>query len=165
MVEVQFRQSGRETRPQMLQIAAPNEAVIAVAFDLTIGPSKGMLNLGLPAAMLESVGSGLTQGWQRMQRAPSAAERRRLIRNVGLAPMPLTVLLETTLRARELLRLKEGDVLTLGRAVTDPLDVRVGGRLKALGRLVETARGLDLVIDRHVRASGPDASARREVTA
>jgi flagellar motor switch protein FliM len=56
---VQFRVHGRETRPQMLQVAAPNEAVILLVFDIKIGDSRGMLNLCVPA----SVGGSFAQVW------------------------------------------------------------------------------------------------------
>ena len=66
----EFRISGRDTRPEMLQVAAPNEAVIVLVFDVKIGEVRGMLNVCLPAVVIESVGSSFTQGWQRARRAP-----------------------------------------------------------------------------------------------
>jgi flagellar motor switch protein FliM len=44
----EFKISGRETRPQMLQVAAPNEVVVLLGFDIRVGDARGMLNLCIP---------------------------------------------------------------------------------------------------------------------
>ena len=44
IVDVHFRISGRETRPQMLQVSAPNEVVLLLSFDIKIAETRGVLN-------------------------------------------------------------------------------------------------------------------------
>jgi flagellar motor switch protein FliM len=51
----------------------------------------------------------------------------------------VTTTLETRLRAREFVRLKPGDVLSLGVPIQTPVDVRVENSPKFKGRL--TGRG------------------------
>ena len=75
IVAAQFRISGRETRPQMLQVAAPNEAMLVLVFDIRVGDARGMLNLCVPAAGIEAIGSTFTQSWYRNRRLPSVEER------------------------------------------------------------------------------------------
>ena len=41
VVDIQFKIQGRETRPQMLQVAGPNEIVILLVFDVKIGEIRG----------------------------------------------------------------------------------------------------------------------------
>ncbi len=65
ITDIHFAIQARETRPQMLQVAAPNEAVILMGFDVRIAETRGMLNLCLPATLIEAVGSRFAQGWQR----------------------------------------------------------------------------------------------------
>jgi flagellar motor switch protein FliM len=125
IVPAQFKISGRETRPQMLQVAAPNEAMLVLVFDIRVGDSRGMLNLSVPAAGIEAIGSTFTQSWYRNRRLPSAEERNGLLDNLGRVPVPVSASLETTLPARDLLTLGRGDVLSLGRPLTHPLTVRV----------------------------------------
>jgi len=132
---LEFNIQARETRPQMLQVAGPNEVVILLVFDLKVGDIRGMLNLCIPAGIVEATGSGFTQGWQRTSRDPSAAERLWLHNNLGRVPLSVTTSIETKLRARELVNLRLGDVLSLGVPVQSPVDVRVGNRLKFNGRL------------------------------
>ena len=126
IIAAQFRITGRETRPQMLQVAAPNEAMLLLVFDIRVGDARGMLNLCVPTAGMEAIGSTFTQSWYRNRRLPSPDERHALLDNLGRVAMPVTAALETTLPARELLRLSRGDVLSLGCPLTQPLSVRVG---------------------------------------
>jgi len=139
IVDVRFRISGRETRPQMLQVAAPNEVVVLMGFDIRIGDARGALHVCIPASAIESVGTSFTQSWQRTRREPTADDRRALGENLARVRLSVAATLDTTLRARELLALQRGDVLSLGQATEDLLDVRVQGARKFAGRLV--ARG------------------------
>ncbi len=126
IVPAKFAITGRETRPQMLQVAAPNESMLLLVFDIRVGHSRGMLNLCFQTSAIETVGSNFTQGYQRSRRLPSAEERAALVDNLGRVRMPVTAALETSLSARALLRLKPGDVLSLGVPIGHPLSVRVG---------------------------------------
>jgi flagellar motor switch protein FliM len=139
IVEVHFDVSARETRPQMLQIAVPNEVVVQLGFDIRLGDARGMLNLCLPASAIEAIGSRFAQTWHRFRRDPTAIDRQHLHENLGKVRLPVTASLDATLRTRELLRLRPGDVLTLGCPVEQALDVRVRGTVKFRGRL--TAAG------------------------
>jgi flagellar motor switch protein FliM len=133
---VHFKVSGRETRPQMLQVSAPNEVVVLLGFDIRLGEARGMLNLCIPAAVIEAVGASFQQTWHRTRREPTESDRRHLLDNLSRVALRVTANLDTSLPARELLRLGAGDVLSLGHLVRNPLDVRVQGSSKYLGRLV-----------------------------
>jgi len=100
-----------------------------------------MVNLCIPAAAIEAVGEAFAQGWQRSRRQPSPDEEAWLNINLGRVPLPVTALLETTLSARELIALQPGDVLSLGRAASQPVAVHVGQVHRFSGRL--TRRGMD----------------------
>jgi flagellar motor switch protein FliM len=134
--EVQFRITGRETRPQMLQVAAPNETVLLLVFDVRLGEARGMLNFCLPAATIEGFGDVFTQGWYRSRRDPTAAQRENLLRSLGRVHIPITALLEVSMSGREVVQLRPGDVVSLGRPVTQPVKVKVGNTMKYAGRLV-----------------------------
>jgi flagellar motor switch protein FliM len=141
IVNLAFGIRGRETRPQMLQVAAPNEIVIMIVFDVRIGDSRGMMNLCIPASIVETTGGSFAQAWHRQRREPTETEAAWLHENLARAPQPIAALLESTLTARELLDLRAGDVVSLGVPVHKPVDVRVGGTLKFRGRLaVENGR-------------------------
>lgn len=146
IVDVQFTISARETRPQMLQVAAPNEVVVLLGFDVRICDARGMLNICIPASAIESVGAGFTQTWHRTRREPTETDRRHLLANLGRVALPVTASLDTTLPARELLEIQPGDVLSLGTPVERPVDVRVRGTLKFQGRLTAAGARTGLAI-------------------
>src|SRR5262245_28958010 len=63
-----FNIRGRETRPSMLQVAAPNEIVVTVVFDVKVGEARGTINLCLPTSVVEMAGSQLARSWLRQCR-------------------------------------------------------------------------------------------------
>jgi len=136
VMEVHFKISGRDTRPQMLQVAAPNETVLIMVFDVKICDARGLLNFCLPASVIESIGDNFVQNWYRSKREPTAAQRRRLYNALGRIELPVTAAVEMSLPARELLLLRPGDVLSVGKPVSQPINVRVADATKYTGRLV-----------------------------
>ena len=90
IVDVQFRISGRETRPQMLQVAAPNEVVLLMSFEIRIGDTRGVLNICFPAASIEAVSGSFTRSWQRTQREMTPAEQAALDENIGRVDVTLS---------------------------------------------------------------------------
>jgi len=60
-IEVEIAIVGRETTPQLMQIAAPNEPVVLVTFEIKIAELSGMMNLCIPSRMLEPVRNRFTQ--------------------------------------------------------------------------------------------------------
>ena len=61
IVEFKTEPVGRETRPQMLQIVAPNEVVVTVVYQLQVGEAKGTMSVCLPVGILEPVIGKFTQ--------------------------------------------------------------------------------------------------------
>ena len=121
-----FKTKARETRPQMLQVAAPNESDDPPGLRHRIGGSRGMLNLCIPTSVIEAFGATFTQGWYRTKREPTEEERIGLLENLARVPLPVAAVLRTTLSGRELLELRPGDVVSLGLPVQRPLTVRIG---------------------------------------
>ena len=136
IVDVQFKVSARETRPQMLQVSAPNEVVVMMGFDIRIGEARGMLNFCVPAAVIEGTGASFTQTWHRTHREPTAADRFNLRRNLAKVRLNVAASLDTSFPARDLLQIKPGDVITLGHQVRHPLEIRVQDNTKFTGRLM-----------------------------
>jgi flagellar motor switch protein FliM len=157
---VHFRITGRETRPQMLQVAAPNESMLLLVFEMRVGDARGMLNLCIPTDGLEAVAASFTQGWYRNRRKPTDQERAGLFDNLGRVVMPVTAALESSLRARELLQLRPGDVLSLGLPVKQRIAVRVGGSDQFAGHLVKVGHHAGIAIDAAAAFAAAAAGAR-----
>lgn len=146
IVNLAFGIRGRETRPQMLQVAAPNEIVIMVVFDARIADARGMLSLCFPASIVESAGGHFVQAWHQQKREPTPAERAWLRENLARVHMPLTASLDARLSTRTLLALVPGSVLTLGVPADRLVDVFVGGTIKFKGRLGAVGRQVGLEV-------------------
>jgi flagellar motor switch protein FliM len=154
----EFRIQARETRPQMLQVVAPNEVVILFVFDVKVGEARGVAHLCLPASVVELAGSNLARTWQHVQRVPTVEDERRLIETLDRVPFPVTARIDTHMAAHELVALKPGDVLSLGHSAKLPIDILVGMTPKFKGQVSERdGRGIVSVVD--CLAAGPQATA------
>jgi flagellar motor switch protein FliM len=134
---VEFTIQARETRPQMLQVVAPNEIVLVLAFDVKVGEARGMLNLCVPASVIELAGSNLARTWQRSHRAPTTDDEQRLLNVLARVPLPVSARLETRLSASDLVNLRVGDILALGQSARAPIEVLIGSTPKFRGHLAE----------------------------
>src|SRR5205814_9912723 len=103
VTEIGFQNHARETRPQMLQVASWNEVVVLLAFDLKVGETRGLLNLCVPASVIEATGAGFSQGWQQTRREPTAQEQQWLTDNLGRVRVAVTTDVQTRLKTRELI--------------------------------------------------------------
>ncbi len=156
VIEVHFQIQGRETRPQMLQVASWNEVVLQVTFDVKVGEARGLLNLCVPASLVESSGSNFVQGWQQARREPTPSEQQWLAENLGSSPMAITADLGTSMTTDELLRLEVGQVLSLGVPAGAEVDVRVADLVKFKGRLSSSSGRRAVRITRG--CAGPSSS-------
>src|SRR5580765_398911 len=68
VTDIHFHIHARETRPQMLPVASWNEVVILVTFDLKVGEARGLLNIRVPASVIESSGPSFVLGLQTAKR-------------------------------------------------------------------------------------------------
>lgn len=154
VADLNFSIRGRETRPQMLQVAAHNEIIVAITFDVKAGDVQGQINLAIPTTIVETAGSQVTRAWQKQRRELSDTERAWLRENVGRVALPVVPLIRTGLSAAAILDMKPGEVLALPTPADRPIDVFVGGVRKLTGRLTaDHGRLMVLVEDRCGRDS------------
>ena len=150
---VEFTIQRRETRPQMLQIAAPNDAVVALSLSVKLGDCEGALNFCLPAALLEEMGPGFADRWRSPSHdRPVDVDRGPLLRNLSRVKLATDAVLETPLPAADLLQLSTGDVVSLGLPLQVPVAVRVCGTEKFKGTLTQTDGGVGVAIQTAVSA-------------
>lgn len=158
IVDLAFGIRGRETRPQMLQVAAPNETVLMVVFDMKVGNVRGMVNLCLPVSIVETTGSHFAQAWHRQRREPNAVEREWVQESLSRVPVSLNALIQAQVTARDLIAMIPGDVVSLGVPTHKPIDLVVGNTLKFKGRLaVESGRIGVCIEQRCTAAAGVEA--------
>jgi flagellar motor switch protein FliM len=159
VVELAFGIRGRETRPQLLKVAAPNEVIIMLAFDVKLNDARGTIHLCLPEALVEATSSQVAQAWQRHRRDLTPDERTWLTRSLERLPVTLIPEIVTHLPAADIAALAVGDVLELGVPADQAVDLRVRGVSKLRGHLItDRGRLMARIEQRHGEPAGEDAA-------
>ncbi|CAA7602961.1 Flagellar motor switch protein FliM signature [Acididesulfobacillus acetoxydans] len=125
-----------ETNPQFTQIIAPNEMVMLVTLQISVGETVGMINVCLPYLVLEPILDKLSSFllFAAQAKVSSAVEVEAIRRQIERAKVDLHVLLgQTQISVRELVDLAPGDVIPLDQEVEAPLPVFVGAFRKFRG--------------------------------
>jgi len=151
-----------ESNPQLVQIVPPNEVVVLISFELTIGDVRGMMNLCIPFNSIERIGGKLSaNSWVTYSKKPSTPESMEQIGNrLGHSLVELSVdLAESQISTTDLIGLRVGDVITTEKDVRAPLVVSVEGRPKfhaAPGAFNgrKAVRVVESIQERRVRVAG-----------
>lgn len=117
-----------EVNPQFLQLVSPNETVVVVSLNTTIGESSGMINICIPHVVLEPIIPKLSvHYWMETGAKESNPEEiENLTRNIKKAQVDLRAVLgETEITMDELLHLQVDDVIGLNQPIDEPLLLHV----------------------------------------
>jgi len=130
VLELNFEVVRVESNPQLVQIVPPNEVVVLISFELTLGELRGMMNLCIPYNSIERISGRLSaNSWSaygRRQPSPESVEKVR--QAVSTSLVQLTVqLAKTRISTADLVRLRVGDIITTEKDVRSPLVVTVEG--------------------------------------
>jgi flagellar motor switch protein FliM len=138
---IDFTIENIETEPQFLQILAPTEAVVAVAIEIRIGESIGMMNIAMPSIIIKMMRQKFDQQWTLRKSASTEQEQARILNLLRSAELPSEVLLSgPQLLLRDLVNLEEGDILSFEFPAGRPLDLLLNGQPKYLGEIVNAGR-------------------------
>jgi flagellar motor switch protein FliM len=127
-----------ESNPQLVQIVPPNEVVVVISFELTVGELRGMMNLCIPYNSIERIGGKLSaNSWVSYGRRQATAQSiEQLGRAVCTSLVELRVrLAQTQISTGELIGLRVGDIITTQKDVHSPVVVSVEGIPKYRARL------------------------------
>lgn len=134
LVELDLDIVARETRPQMLQIVAPNEVVLVIVFEIGIGEARGRMSLCIPAQILEPLVEKFTPAAYARASEVAPAQTRRILDALAQTDLEITAELRgTRITASDLLDIQAGDVLRLDSRIDAPLQITVGGIQKFCG--------------------------------
>ena len=141
VAHIDFSIEARETEPQLLQILAPNEAVVAIGLEVRIGENAGMLNIGMPSIIIKMLRQKFDQQWSVRRTESTLEEQARTLRLVKPAGIHVDARLEgPTQLVEDLLNLQVGDVLTFDYPVDKPVNCLVNGKLKYRGHIATNGR-------------------------
>lgn len=149
-----FTIEASETEPQMLQLLAPNEAVVAISMEVRLGEHVGMMNIGIPSIIIKMLRQKFDQQWSVRKTESTESEQARILRLVRDARVQLDCRLEgATIPTQDLLDLDVGDVLRLDFAVNQPMQGQFNGVYRYAGQIVDNGRRRCLRLDRYVDRS------------
>jgi flagellar motor switch protein FliM len=147
VTNIDFTIENIETEPQFLQILAPTEAVVAVAIEIRIGDSVGMMNIAMPSIIIKMMRQKFDQQWSLRKSASTENEQLRVLNLLQTATLPSEVLLTgPEVLLKDLMNLEEGDVMSFEFPTGRPLDLRLNGEKKYTGEIVNCGRRAGLRI-------------------
>ncbi|UFU01033.1 flagellar motor switch protein FliM [Radiobacillus kanasensis] len=123
-----------EVNPQFLQLVSPNETVVVVSLNTTIGESSGMINICIPHVVLEPIIPRLSVHYWMQTKSTSHSkpeEYKNLTKSIEKTAVDVKVLLgETNISMNDLLHLRLNDVISLNQSIDEPLALHVGSEPK-----------------------------------
>jgi len=133
VIELKLSVDRVESNPQLVQIIPANEVVVLISFELTVGETRGMVNLCIPFNSIERISNKLSSNsWISYSKRPPTAETIQLMTD-QIAAAPVSVIVElagTTISTADLISLRVGDIIATEKDVHLPLVVSVEGRTK-----------------------------------
>ena len=117
-----------EVNPQFLQLVSPNETVIVVSLNTTIGESSGMINICIPHVVLEPIVSKLSVHYwmQSTSTENDPAEYQNLTSTIEDAIVEMRAILgQTDISVEDFLNLTKNDVIQLTQDTDQPLLLQV----------------------------------------
>jgi flagellar motor switch protein FliM len=134
VASMEFSPESQETEPQLLQILAQNEAVVAIGIEVRIGESAAMMNLAIPSIIIKMLRMKFEQHRTVRRSQASQDEQQRMLKLVKPASVHLDVRLQDQkVPVPDLLELGEGDILLFDSPAVRPLDLIVNGTRKYTG--------------------------------
>jgi len=145
---IAFSVEGHETEPQLLQILAPTEAVVAVSMEVRIGESVGMMNIGVPSIIIKMLRHKFDQQWSLRKTESTAEEEQRALRLIQASKLHIDARLNgPTLRVENMMDLQEGDIIAFDYPVERPLTLECNGKTRFTGQVVHNGRKRVFLLD------------------
>ena len=145
---IDFSIESMETEPQFLQILSPSEAVVAIAIEIRIGETIGMMNIAMPSIIIKMMRQKFDQQWSVRKSESTNNEQSRVLDLIRPSLVEAQVRLEgPTLLLKDMMELKEGDVLTFDYPVEKPLDLTINGKLKFHGQIATVGQKLGFAVE------------------
>jgi flagellar motor switch protein FliM len=123
-----------EVNPQFAAIVPPTDVVLVIVFDIEMENSSGTATICIPYSMIESIINKLKANFQSEQMEIDQVWINRLRGELMQIEVEMVAELgQAQMTPRDLLGLHEGDVVMLGKDVSDPLYINIAGTAKFRG--------------------------------
>jgi flagellar motor switch protein FliM len=137
LVPIEIEQKSFETNPQFIQIVPPGETVVVISFQIKLFQSTGLLTICYPYVSLEPIVTRLSaQNWiDATKKKNLEKDRTTNVHNVKQVQAQMAaILLRSTLKMRDFLELKLGDIVPSEMKLDEPVEITVNRRKKFYAR-------------------------------
>jgi len=152
---ITFKVHAIESNPHLVQIVPPNDSVVLVGAEISMGNFSGIMNLCIPFRVIEPIMAQFSsQSWFSFGTTSAATDVRDLLVQ-GLSRVTVevtTYVAETEVSLSDILRIEPGDIIATEKTADSDMLVCVEGRSKFRGK-PGTFRGKKAV--QITRASAP----------
>lgn len=140
ITELDFKYQRLEMEADFVQIAPSSEIVAVVSFDVNVGVHTFLMNLCFPTFALEEVLARLNR--QHVTTSSLKLSDRRLRENMNIMKQQMSTtylpivaeLGKASITLKELMELKEGDVIKLNKRINEEIELIIAGRRKLAAR-------------------------------
>src|SRR5690606_5084001 len=142
-----------------LQMVSPNETVVVISLNTTIGEASGMINICIPHVVLEPIIPRLSvHYWMQTDKKERVPEEiARIEKNIQKAEVPVISELGTAdISIQDFLMLDVGDVIELNQQIHQPLVIKVGDIPKFIGQPGKKNKKLAIQVLDVVKGGGDD---------
>ncbi len=123
-----------EVNPQFAAIVPPTDVVLVIVFDVEMENCSGTITVCIPYSMIEPIINKLKANFQSEQMEVDQVWVNRLRGELMQTEVEIAVELgQKEVAARELLQFHVGEVLMLGKDVSEPLNIKIEGIPKFRG--------------------------------
>lgn len=126
-----------EINPQFLQMVSPNETVVVISLNTTIGEASGMINMCIPHVVLEPIIPKLSvKYWMQSEKKQSLPIENSVLQSeIQKADVSITADVGSSeISIQDFLMLDVGDVIELNQQIDKPLMIKVGEIPKFVGQ-------------------------------
>ncbi|MBF0623806.1 MAG: flagellar motor switch protein FliM [Magnetococcales bacterium] len=124
-----------ENQPQFAAVMPLDDNVFLITFAIEVGEAEGSLTICFPSVILELFKQQLKVGFQQKEAIEgSSVWMTSMIHQLGLVGLRVDpVVDQVSMSLRDMLNLKEGDVIMLNHDMTEEMSIQVGGLPKYKG--------------------------------
>ncbi|WPM31643.1 FliM/FliN family flagellar motor switch protein [Hydrogenobacter sp. T-2] len=147
LMDVKINPVGIETNPALLTMYRAKEKFILLKLALVIEGNEGHIYLAIPESSIAP--------YKDMLKGPTDAKSKELdviiLKSFQKIPLKIEVVLgSTNMSFREILELKEGDLINLNKLLREALEVRVQGKSKTLAFLGQVGSKKAIKVYKHL---------------
>lgn len=141
VTNIDFNIEAMEKEPQLLQVLAPNEAVVAVGVEMRTGDCTGMMNMAMPAIIIKMMRHKFEQQWSVRRAESTESDQERMLHVLEGASVDLDSRLEgAAITVEDFLTLKEGDLLEFDHPIERLIHCVINGKPKFQGQVLSLGK-------------------------